>query len=94
MMYTLALDEDKYRAAGGENTPLITMIRTVVAWSSGLSDVPELSLEHQENDKQLGTDLILPYYHHLFLRTFYYFCQTGIWDTMIRPKKRCMTCSQ
>ena len=61
-MYIWTLDEDKYRAAGGENTSLITMMIKVVAWPVGLginSDLSELALEHQESAKQIGTDFIV-----------------------------------
>ena len=56
-MYTWTLDEDKYRAAGGENTELITMMRKVVTRNVHLTKrigLPELSLEHQASSKRIG----------------------------------------
>ena len=61
MMYSWKLNADKYRAAGGENTPLITMMRKVITRPVALvrnTCLPELSLELEETAKQIGGDLI------------------------------------
>ena len=61
IMYRWALDEDKYRAAGGENTPLIKMMVNVVTHVVALvinTRLPELLLEHQETVRQEGTDVV------------------------------------
>ena len=62
IMYTWILDEDKYIAAGGENTPLITMMRKTLTqpfWLDTNTGFIELALEHQESVKQIGNDLLV-----------------------------------
>ena len=62
MMYPWTLDEYRYRAADGENTPLITMMRKVLASPIALrtnSHLSELALEHQESAKQIGSNFII-----------------------------------
>ena len=61
-MYTWELTPDKYRAAGGENTQLIKMLRTVVAGLVQLKkseSVSELELEHYAQQKNGRSDKII-----------------------------------
>ena len=58
IMYRWTLDKDKYRTAGGDNTPLTKMMVNVVTHVVALlinTRLPELLLEHQETE---GTDVI------------------------------------
>ena len=50
LMYTWALNIEKYRAAGGEHKPFTQMMKEIVAWAVLLETgvtIPELTLEHQ-----------------------------------------------